>query len=105
VAWYGVCFTHHPMLSTIRRALLPALVLFVGLGIGNTARAGGKVDWSEYLEPPGAQQRPLKKEAVAAPEPVASEPKAKKASRAPAKKRAESRAKAKRQPARSGRRR
>jgi hypothetical protein len=96
------------MLSTmIRRALLPALVLFVGLGIGRTARAGGKVDWSEYLEPPGAQQRPLKKEAVASPEAVASEPapKAKKGSRAPAKKKAESRTKAKRQPARSGRRR
>ena len=104
VAWYDACFPHHPMLSTIRRALLPALVLLVGLGIGKTARAGGKVDWSEYLEPPGAQQRPLKKEAVAQPAPVASAPKAKKPSRAPAKKRAESRAKAKRPPARSGRR-
>jgi len=50
--------------------LLAALVLFLGLGIGYEAEAGGKMDWSEYLEPPGARapiqatptQRPAKAE-------------------------------------------
>lgn len=31
------------------------IVLLVGLGISHDAQAAGKVDWSEYLEPPGAR--------------------------------------------------
>ena len=84
------------------------LVLLIGLGLAmaGQARAGGSVDWSDYLEPPSARtaktadaSKPVR---VAAEEPTR---KAKKASsRAPKKHRTESRAKAKR-PGRSGRRR
>lgn len=35
------------------------LMLGLGLGIGHEARAGGKVDWSQYLEPPGARAKPV----------------------------------------------
>lgn len=31
------------------------IVLLVGLGISHDAQAAGKVDWSEYLEPPGSR--------------------------------------------------
>jgi hypothetical protein len=55
-----------------RHAWLVVLVVFVGVGIAGDAQANRKVDWSEYLEPPGA--RPMKvrnSEPVAAPEPRA----------------------------------
>ena len=80
------------------------LVLLIGLGLGmaGQARAGGSVDWSDYLEPPSARTA----KTADAPKPVrvaAKEPtkKAKKApQRATKKHRTGARAKAKR----SGRR-
>jgi hypothetical protein len=74
------------MSSTSLRAacsLLTALVLLVGLGAGHEARANEKVDWSEYLEPPGTQH-PVKVTTASQP-PVKSATKAKKASRTAAK--------------------
>jgi hypothetical protein len=43
----------------ILRRWCPSLALILGLGLGTSARAGGKVDWSEYLEPPGARPMPI----------------------------------------------
>lgn len=40
--------------------LAPVLALVLGVGITREARAGGKVDWSDYLEPPGARPVPVK---------------------------------------------
>ncbi len=34
---------------------LSALIVVLGLGLGQQAHAGGSVDWSDYLEPPGAR--------------------------------------------------
>ena len=70
---------------------LAVLVVFVGVGIAGDARAERKVDWSEYLEPPGA--RPMK---VRASEPVAAaEPRAKAAKGKAAKAKTAERAKTK----------
>ena len=42
------------------------------LGLGTAARADKKVDWSEYLEPPGSPGPPIKHAATpAAPKPTA----------------------------------
>ncbi len=46
--------------------VISTLVLLAGLGIGTNARAAGRVDWSEYLEPPGSA-RPLKAPAAQPP--------------------------------------
>jgi hypothetical protein len=93
------------MSSAPFRAVL-VLLVGLGLGIGGEARAGGNVDWSDYLEPPSAHPAKTADSAkpvrTAAKEPTS---KAKKASHSTAKKhRAESRAKAK-SSSRSGRRR
>jgi hypothetical protein len=39
---------------------LPTLVLVLGLGIATSAQAEGRVDWSQYLEPPGARPMPVR---------------------------------------------
>jgi hypothetical protein len=49
----------------MRTTWLFVVVLVVGLGAGREARAAGKVDWSDYLEPAGSRtsattQRPAK---------------------------------------------
>lgn len=45
------------------------------LGLGTVARAEKKVDWSEYLEPPGSPGPPIKHTATpAAPKPTAAAP-------------------------------
>ena len=43
------------MLSRPLSALIVVLGVVLGLGLGEQARAGGSVDWSDYLEPPGAR--------------------------------------------------
>ena len=100
------CALLEQMLFTLRTVTwVPALVLWVGLGVATEARAERKVDWSEYLEPAGSRA-PLKSEAAAAQQPVkAAAPDKKPARHQVAKQHgAESRAKAKPQPpARSGR--
>ncbi len=35
-------------------------MLVLGLGITGSARAEGRVDWSQYLEPPGARPMPVR---------------------------------------------
>ena len=40
------------------RKLLPAFLLV--LGLGHAVHAEKKVDWSEYLEPPGSPGPPIK---------------------------------------------
>ncbi|MGE0551196.1 MAG: hypothetical protein AB7O24_14920 [Kofleriaceae bacterium] len=51
------------MLRPLRplRLTLTALVVTIGLGGLVHARPAQKVDWSEYLEPPGARQAPLRR--------------------------------------------
>jgi hypothetical protein len=45
------------------------------LGLGTAARGEKKVDWSEYLEPPGSPGPPIKHAAMpAAPKPTAAAP-------------------------------
>ena len=54
------------------RMLLAACLV---LGLGTAARAEKKVDWSEYLEPPGSPGPPLKHVATpAATKPTAAAP-------------------------------
>ncbi len=53
-------------LEMVLRRLIPSLVLILGFGLGQEAGAGGKVDWSDYLEPPGARPVPIKHDEVAA---------------------------------------
>lgn len=78
-----------------RHAWIAVLVVFVGVGIAGDARADRKVDWSEYLEPPGARPMKVKNSApVAAPEPRAKEAKGK-AAKAKTAERAKAKAKAK----------
>lgn len=78
-----------------------AVVVIISLGIGIEARAGGKVDWSQYVEPAG-YTAPTNKPASSQ-EPVKTAAADKKPSRSVAKPhRAESRSKAK-APARKGR--
>jgi len=64
----------------------------LGLGLGAEARAGGKVDWSEYLEPAGSRTKPAQAPAPSAATSAATKaatkksmPKAPTASRAKAK--------------------
>lgn len=89
------------LLPTMRSsAWLPVLALFVGLGIGRDARAGAKMDWSEYLEPAGSRAPAAKAKPV--PRPA----KAEKATRPSAKKQiARSQSKKAKRPGRSKRRR
>ncbi|MBA3461835.1 MAG: hypothetical protein H0T46_17880 [Deltaproteobacteria bacterium] len=78
-----------------RHLWLAVLVVFVGVGIPGDARAKPKVDWSEYLEPPGARPMKVKtSERVAAPEPRAKEAKGK-AAKAKTAERAKAKAKKK----------
>ena len=78
-----------------RHAWLAVLVIFLGVGIAGDAQAGKSVDWSEYLEPPGARPMKVKtSEPVAAPEPRAKESKGK-AAKAKTAERAKAKAKAK----------
>ena len=93
------------------RRWIPSFVIafVIGLGFGASARAERKVDWSEYLEPPGPA-RPLKHESVASVQPARAAPRATKASRTKASKAAKrrgaaSRSKAKRKSSRGKRRR
>ena len=51
------------------RKLLPAL--FLVLGLGTAAHADQKVDWSEYLEPPGSPGPPIKHVSAPAVKPTA----------------------------------
>ena len=47
-------------MSTLHlRTMLRNLVLLIGLGLTATARAE-HVDWSQYLEPPGAKPMPVR---------------------------------------------
>lgn len=82
--------------------LLATLVLFLGLGIGREAEAGGKMDWSEYLEPPGARA-PV--QATPTQRPAKAEKASKKISKAAAKKAAKAKAKKSKRSARNKRRR
>ena len=82
---------------------LAVLVLLVGLGIGRDAGAGGKMDWSEYLEPAGSRP-PAKAAPVQRPEKAAATQRT--ASRSVAKKKsAESRSKKAKRSVRTKRRR
>jgi hypothetical protein len=82
--------------SMIMRRISPsALVVFVvaSLVLGRDARAGGKVDWSEYIETPGARPPAMPATPRPAVKPAATPRKpARDAGKKP---RAESRAKAK----------
>jgi hypothetical protein len=83
---------------------LPSLVLVLGLGIAASAHAEGRVDWSQYLEPPGARPMPVRSTTTVA---AADQPIAKSRGK-PAKvvkKKATKPAKAKRKSARPGKRR
>jgi len=77
------------------KLVLAVLLVFAGVGL---AHAEGKVDWSDYLEPPGSRPMQIKHESKApaatpddgasrkaAPTKVASKGKAKTASKAKAK--------------------
>ena len=83
---------------------IPALALVLGLGIATSADAGGRVDWSEYLEPPGAKPIPVRTTTTVA---TADAPVATSRGKTAkiAKKKATKPSKAKRKSARSGRRR
>ncbi len=70
-----------------------ALIVVLGLGLGQQARAGGNVDWSDYLEPPGART-PVRATPTAAQRPAKAAAAPKKASRTVAKKSGGSRTKA-----------
>ncbi len=51
---------------------IPTLVLVLGLGITASAHAEGRVDWSQYLEPPGAKPMAVRTTTtVASADPVA----------------------------------
>ena len=71
-----------------------ALIVVLGLGLGQQARAGGSVDWSDYLEPPGART-PVRATPTAAQRPATAAAAPKQASRTVAKKTGGSRTKAK----------
>jgi hypothetical protein len=62
----------------MRFTWLVVLALIVGLGGGREARAGGKVDWSDYLEPPGTRSSVTQRPAKATATPKASRAEAKK---------------------------
>ncbi len=84
---------------------IPALVLVLGLGIATSARAEGRVDWSQYLEPPGAKPMAVRSTTtVAAADPPAASPRGKKA-KLTKKKPAKSAKAKKKKSARSGKRR
>ena len=83
---------------------LAALVVFVGLGIGGEAQAGAKMDWSEFLEPPGARP-PRQVTPTATQRPAKAEKASKKVSKAAAKKASRARAKKAKRSARNNRRR
>ena len=83
---------------------IPTLVLVLGLGIAASANAESRVDWSQYLEPPGARPMPVRSTttvAAADPPVAASRGKTAKVSK---KKATKPKAKAKRK-ARAGKRR
>jgi hypothetical protein len=87
----------------MRSRSLFALIVLLGLGLGQQARAGGSVDWSDYLEPPGART-PVRATPTTAQRPAKAAAAPKKASRTVAKK-SGSRNKAKKAAVRSKRRR
>lgn len=80
---------------------ITAVALVLGLGISSAADAGGRVDWSDYLEPPGAKPMAVRSTTSVAEAPVASRGKKAKLT----KKKPTKSAKAKRKSARSGKRR
>lgn len=79
------------MSSSSRVRWLSAFVVMVGLGLGAQAHAGGKVDWSDYLEPPGS--RPPMKKATSVAEETPAKVGKKSARAKPAKKKAAAKAK------------
>lgn len=83
---------------------IPTLVLVLGLGIVASAHAEGRVDWTQYLEPPGARPMPVRSTTtVAAAEPPVAASRGKKAK--VVKTKSTKPAKAKRKSARAGKRR